>query len=96
MNLSFIFTDHMVLQADLPIRIFGEGAGRAEVSFCGSFGAVESNGENWLITLPAMPYGGPYEMRVTLNGEQTILREIPTTSIPSTRRLWRIGWRRKF
>lgn len=76
MKLSIIFTDHMVLQAGLPIRIFGEGAGRAEVAFCGSCGAVESNGENWIITLPAMPYGGPYEMTVTLNGEETVLRDI--------------------
>lgn len=76
MKLSFIFTDHMVLQADMPIRVFGEGAGRVEVAFCGNSGAVESKGENWIITLPAMPYGGPYEMSITLNGEETILRDI--------------------
>ena len=76
MNLSFIFTDHMVLQADLPIRIFGEGAGRAEVSFCGNQASVESDSDSWLVTLPAMPYGGPYEMEITLNGEKTTLRDI--------------------
>ncbi len=76
MNLSVIFTDHMVLQADMPIRIFGEGAGRVEVSFCGNYGTAESDGGNWLVTLPAMPYGGPYEMEVTLNGEKTVLRDI--------------------
>lgn len=76
MNLSFIFTDHMVLQADLPIRIFGEGKGRAEVSFCGKYGAAESKGGKWVVTLPAMPYGGPYEMTVTMNGEETVLRDV--------------------
>ena len=76
MKLSFVFTDHMVLQADIPIRIFGEGAGRAEVCFCGRHEAVESKGEIWVITLPAMSYGGPYEMTVRLNGEETVLRDV--------------------
>lgn len=76
MNLSIMFTDHMVLQANFPIRVFGEGAGRAEVSFCGNHAAIDSKEDTWLVTLPAMPYGGPYEMEVTLNGEKTVLRDI--------------------
>lgn len=76
MNLSFIFTDHMVLQANLPIRVFGEGAGDAEVHFCGNHAAAHCDGGKWVITLPAMPYGGPYEMSVCLNGEITVLRDI--------------------
>jgi len=62
-----LFTDHMVLQRQKPIPVFGTGAPGSEV-------VVELNGEKaktkvdskgrWLVKLPAMSAGGPYELSV--------------------------------
>lgn len=76
MKLACIFTDNMVLQAHMPIRIFGEGAGKVAVSFCGVLKEAEVSEENWVITLPAMSYGGPYDMSVTLNEETTVFHNV--------------------
>lgn len=76
MKLAFIFTDHMMLQRHLPIRVFGEGDGHALVRFCGRQAEANSVDGQWLVTLPPMPEGGPHEMTVTLNGETMILRDI--------------------
>ena len=35
MTLHKMFTDNMVLQANKPVRIFGQGSGVAKVRFCG-------------------------------------------------------------
>lgn len=76
LKLSRLFTSGMVLQANKEIRIFGEGKGEIEVELNGLKGAAHSNGEKWLITLPALNYGGPYELRVKLNSKETVLNDV--------------------
>lgn len=76
MTLNPIFADHMVLAADREIRVFGEGAGKAEVHFCGHSACLETTEPEWVLTLPAMKSGGPYEMTIELNGKQTVLRDV--------------------
>lgn len=75
MKLADIFTDHMVLQRGKPIAVFGEGAGRGRIALGDA--AVEFEAEDgFLIHLPSMEAGGPYEMTVTLNGETVTLTDI--------------------
>lgn len=69
MNLNSIFSDHMILQANKPVRVFGLGAGSVTVELADKTAAITATGSNWLVELPAFDYGGPYEMTVTLNGE---------------------------
>ncbi|MBO7217167.1 MAG: hypothetical protein J6V50_00535, partial [Clostridia bacterium] len=76
MTLNQLFTNNMVFAANKPIRVFGEGDGTAEVTFCGNTASCESKDGKWLVQLPAMDFGGPYEMEITLNGEKTVLSEI--------------------
>jgi len=76
MKLNGLFRDGAVLQAGKPVRIFGEGAGNISVSFLGRKATACSSGESWLVELPACPYGGPYEMKITLDGEETVLHDI--------------------
>lgn len=76
MKIASIFTDHMVLQADRPIKIFGEGKGRVTITFIGEEYQINSKEENWCATLPPRQYGGPYEMKIDLNGETILLRDI--------------------
>lgn len=70
MRVSRMFTDGMVIQAGKEIRIFGEGKGKAAVDLNGVTGETESDGDEWLITLPAQNYGGPYTLKVCLNGKE--------------------------
>lgn len=76
MTLHKMFTDNMVLQANKPVRVFGQGRGVAKVRFCGKTYIVCTQGDTWEITLPAMPYGGPYDMEITLNGMTRTLKNV--------------------
>ena len=62
MELNKIFTSNMVFACGKPIRIYGSGCGRAEVSFAGMTKTVVSEGNEWITELPPMEYGGPYEL----------------------------------
>ena len=76
MKLNQIFTDSMVFQANKPIRIFGEGKGNLTISFCGVTVSKYCDTEKWLIELPSMDYGGPYEMNISLEDEEIIVKDI--------------------
>ncbi len=75
-NLNPIFSSHMVLQANKPIRIFGSGCGKISVSLAGQTSAVCSTGSDWLIELDPHDYGGPYSMTVVTDGKQYVLEDI--------------------
>ena len=74
-TLNPIFSTHMVLQANKPVRLFGEGEGEVAVRFNGAtYRAVAEDG--WLMELPPMPYGGPHTLEVVLNGEGKVLEDV--------------------
>lgn len=75
-KLSPLFGDHTVLQANRPIRIFGEGKGQVEVLFGGERQSAFSDGGFWCLTFSSRPYGGPYELAVTLNGETSVYTDV--------------------
>ena len=75
MQLAAIFTDHMVLQRRKPIAVFGDGTGHGRIKL--GHEIVEFDGyDGFLVHLPPMEAGGPYDMTVTLNGETTVLTDI--------------------
>lgn len=76
MKLNSLFVDNMILQAHKPVRVFGEGDGEAEIEFCGKKIKTAAENGKWLAEFPAMDYGGPYEMTVSLNGKKTVLKNI--------------------
>ncbi len=75
-TLNPIFTDGAVLQANKPLRIFGEGQGRVTVTLRDTTVIAEPTEDGWLATLPAQPYGGPCAMTVSLDGEERTLTDI--------------------
>ncbi len=75
-RLAEIFADHMVLQAKKPIRVFGFGEGRVSVTFCGHTSSTESHLGRWVLELPAMEAGGPYEMSVVLGDRKQVLKDV--------------------
>ena len=76
MKLAPIFCDHTVLQANKPIRVFGEGRGTATVFFDGETRSVCSDGGFWCLEFSPRTYGGPYTLTATVNGENTVYEDI--------------------
>ena len=71
-SLPAMFTDHLVLQRDRKLNIWGR-AGEGEtvsVSVNGQQIATTARNGVWQVELAPMPAGGPYELTVT--GENTI------------------------
>ena len=77
-RLARIFGDHMVLQRDQPIRVWGwaRPGEKVRVEFRGqSVQAVADAQGRWLASLESEPAGGPYEL--TIRGENSItLRDV--------------------
>ena len=74
-TLSPIFSSGAVFAANQPIRIFGTGNGKVAIDFLGAHREVDATGE-WCVEFDPQPYGGPFEMTLTCNGEQTILQDL--------------------
>lgn len=76
MKFSPIFTDHAVLAAHTPIRIYGEGEGVATVSLAShTLEAVAENGR-WCVEFPPMDYGGPYELSLASSTETITFTDV--------------------
>lgn len=67
LQMPYVFGDHMVIQRQKPIRIFGKGnVGDkivVELSRYSKRTVVDGNG-NWQVNLPALQAGGPYMLTV--------------------------------
>ena len=75
MKLAAIFTDHMVLQRDCPIALFGEGVGHGTATLNGTETRFEADGK-FLTYLPAMSAGGPYDLTVTVGDDSVTLTDV--------------------
>jgi sialate O-acetylesterase len=67
-----LFSDHMVLQRDKPIKIWGwaDSGEAVKVSLAGeSATAVADADGTWMITLPALPAGGPHSVSIEGNNK---------------------------
>ena len=65
-HLSHLFSDHMVLQRDQPIRIWGSAnAGESiTVTLNGTSRKTAAAGGHWSVALPSMPAGGPFLLEI--------------------------------
>ena len=77
-TLPSVFSDNMVIQRDLPVKLWGRADQGESVSVTFNGVTVKTRTEKdgiWRVQLKAFPYGGPYEM--TIRGKNTItLRNI--------------------
>ncbi len=76
MRAADIFGDHMVLQRDQPLLLFGTGDGTAEAVLGGHTARAESADGRWRLQLPAMPAGGPYTLQLRLNGKEQVWEDV--------------------
>ena len=65
-QLAPIFSDHMVLQRDKPIKVWGTANEDCPISveFCGRRETTRAGEGKWSVVLDPLPAGGPYEMKV--------------------------------
>ncbi len=73
-SLPVLFTDHMVLQFDAPIAVWGWAApnGTIAVSINGQQARTRTGIDStWRLTLPPMPAGGPHTLAIA--GADTLL-----------------------
>ena len=79
MKFSSLFHDHAVLQRDLPIPVWGTARGDESVTVTlGDHQAcVMANPDGrWLVRLPALPAGGPYELAAESASGRAVARDI--------------------
>ncbi len=79
LKVSKLFSDHAVLQRDQPIKVWGWADKGTSIlfSFNGKKRTVRSDNQGkWMVTLPAMKAGGPYEMTITNLAETITLQDI--------------------
>lgn len=75
LTLNSIFASDMIMQANMPVRFFGEGVGNVLVRFNGVEKTTCANGK-WLIEFDAVDYGGPYDIIIALDGCYSYLRRV--------------------
>ena len=76
LTLNPLFCSHMVLQANKPIRFFGDGEGNITVSLCSKTAKATCSGGKWIAELEPLDYGGPYTATVDLNGQKIELNDV--------------------
>lgn len=74
-RLNSIFGSNMVLQANAPVRFFGDGCGKVAVTLDGAHKETEADGK-WLIEFDPFDYGGPYDITVELDGIFMTLKNV--------------------
>lgn len=74
-RLNPIFASDMVLQANAPVRFFGEGSGKVAITLDGVRKECSANGD-WVIEFDAFDYGGPYDILVESDGIFYCLRRV--------------------
>jgi len=79
LRLPMVFADHMVIQRDRPVPVYGTANANqsVEVTFNGKKLSTKSNAAGkWKLFFPAMTHGGPYRLSVKSNDTHIELKDI--------------------
>jgi len=74
LKLPEVFTDHMVLQRNQPIKIYGTANSIEQIKIVFNHKSLSTTADNqgkWKVQFPEMQHGGPYELTVQ-SGNKTI------------------------
>ena len=74
-TLNSIFCSNMIMQANMPVRFFGNGQGNVKITFNGVTKEAAST-DQWLIEFDSVSYGGPYDILVNLDSSFFTLRNV--------------------
>lgn len=78
-TLSTLFVDHMVLQRDIPVPIWGETAPntRVSVSFAGQTVKTKSDKDGkWKVTLEPLKAGGPFTLHIKARRSEALINDV--------------------
>ncbi|HEX3044828.1 MAG TPA: hypothetical protein VHY08_08730 [Bacillota bacterium] len=79
LRLPFLISDGMVLQREAPVKIWGwaeKGAG-VTINFLNQTYQTTAGWDGkWMVTLPALPTGGPYQMEISSKETTITLKNI--------------------
>lgn len=77
-HIADIFTDHMVLQRNAHVKIWGEAdeGSTVEVLFRGQKTSTKVAGGKWMITLKTGEAGGPYQLEIVNGKESTCFTDV--------------------
>ena len=79
LRIASVFSDHAVLQRDVPLRVWGwaEPGTSVAVAVAGHTAKGTANAAGkWAVTLPPIPAGGPHTLTVRAAGELLSLADI--------------------
>ncbi len=79
LKLPALLSDHMVLQRDMPVALWGwaEPGDRVEVRFLGkTYGAQANQVGRWELEMEAAPAGGPHRLVISGAGETRTLEDV--------------------
>ncbi len=81
LKLPAVFGDHMVLQRDSEVAVWGWGPAGAPVEVSGSWGGSAARGSvaadgSWRVELATGPAGGPHTLLVTAGGAKLELADV--------------------
>lgn len=80
LRVSRLFSDHMVLQrnAEIPVWGWGNPGAAVRVKFLDQAYRTEADSESgaWRVTLPPVEAGGPHEMEIKSGGSTVTVRDI--------------------
>lgn len=73
-----IFSSNMVIQRGKSVSVFGYGndGSKVTVSFLQSSACAIVKDGKWSVSLPPMPAGGPYEMKITDGDTETVFSNV--------------------
>lgn len=80
LELSSLFTDHMVLQQKENVTIWGESGANQTISISGSWGnAVEGEADEngyWQVVIPTTAAGGPFELTISTRDTSISINDV--------------------
>lgn len=79
LRLPAVFGDHMVLQRERPVAVWGWAAPMVTVTVTVagvSASALAGGDGRWRVVLPAMPAGGPHRVTVEAGAEQRVFEDV--------------------
>jgi sialate O-acetylesterase len=79
LKLPEIFTDHMVLQRNQPIKIYGTANSNGQIKVVFNHKSLSATADGygkWKVQFPEMQHGGPYELTVQSGNKTISLKDI--------------------
>jgi sialate O-acetylesterase len=79
LKLPVIFSDHMVLQRNQPIPIYGNANAGDQVEVMlntQKLTATTNASGKWKVNFPIMGHGGPYQLIISCAGQRIVLKDI--------------------